>query len=779
MKNVYSLLILVVLFLLSARVFAQSPDWLWASGIGGQGEDSGENMVVDTSGNHYIAGRFSGTINLGAHVLTSQHQNSCYIAKLAPTGNYLWAIDIGASSLTIGGIDLDGNSNLYLTGSFMGSLSLGTITISSHDSSTSSVYIAKLSAIGDWIWANSASGYYNDSANAIAVTSTGICYITGSYSGNLTMGNTTLQGYHNHLFFLAKANVQGQWEFLTGQRLYGNGTGSRGYTISINDNMDLYITSSVSGWLYDQYLPYGGLFIGKFSSTGSLLWSRNASVSPWADLISSASQLDQNGRLIITGSFRGTQLNFAGVTLTGDTDNYSTIYVAAMDESGSTLWVRTAGGLNSYDTSNGLCTDSYSNIYITGNYTSSASFGSSIITSNAERSSYIAKLIPSGDWMYAMSFDAGDPGSGYELTYYGTNLFLLGNYSGTMTIGDNTLSSAGAVDAFIAKLGYYPISASFETSPTIGGYPLEVFFSDTSHYGDSYISEWFWDFGDGATSTDQNPVHVYNNAGTYTVSLSVINFADSSDTHIATDLITVVNPQPELLVNFQEIVHFPPTSIGSTSQGLSLTLTNNGYNPLIIDNVFLGNALSAFHFSIVLPINMAYGEEMTINLSFSPLVLGANMDVLTINNNSVNRPNLEVTLSGLGVLVPLKSPQNLTLTMQDNSAHLDWEAVTENLNDEPVTPDYYFVWINGVSATGTPYCFLAPATDTQYTHLGVGLGAQHMFYKVTAVKFSRNYSSVLASGNDINMLIKPGMSDSEVMDIMHLEEARHFLDKND
>ncbi|MTK64044.1 MAG: PKD domain-containing protein, partial [Methanobacterium sp.] len=56
-------------------------------------------------------------------------------------------------------------------------------------------------------------------------------------------------------------------------------------------------------------------------------------------------------------------------------------------------------------------------------------------------------------------------------------------------------------------------------------------------------TSWLWDFGDGATSTDQNPVHVYNTPGTYTVTLTATNMAGNSNLTL-TNYITVDWPAP-------------------------------------------------------------------------------------------------------------------------------------------------------------------------------------------------------------------------------------------
>ncbi|TGC10941.1 S-layer protein domain-containing protein [Methanolobus halotolerans] len=80
-----------------------------------------------------------------------------------------------------------------------------------------------------------------------------------------------------------------------------------------------------------------------------------------------------------------------------------------------------------------------------------------------------------------------------------------------------------------------PPIASFDTNVTEGSAPLTVQFNDTSSDSDSLS----WDFGDGETSTDQNPVHTYDSTGTYNVTLTATN-GDGDDT--ASTTITV---QPE------------------------------------------------------------------------------------------------------------------------------------------------------------------------------------------------------------------------------------------
>ncbi|MCD4728083.1 MAG: PKD domain-containing protein, partial [Pirellulales bacterium] len=67
-----------------------------------------------------------------------------------------------------------------------------------------------------------------------------------------------------------------------------------------------------------------------------------------------------------------------------------------------------------------------------------------------------------------------------------------------------------------------------------------VNFTDESIDGSGGIDEWSWDFGDDSTSSLQHPTHIYQDTGTYTVTLMVKDQNDSTDIKIKTDYITVL-----------------------------------------------------------------------------------------------------------------------------------------------------------------------------------------------------------------------------------------------
>jgi PKD repeat protein len=109
-----------------------------------------------------------------------------------------------------------------------------------------------------------------------------------------------------------------------------------------------------------------------------------------------------------------------------------------------------------------------------------------------------------------------------------------------------TVTGPGGSDTE-TKTNYITVSttpvADFTASPTSGAAPLTVSFTDQST---NNPTSWSWDFGDGTTSTQQNPSHEYSAAGTYTVKLTASNSC-GSDTETKTDYITVTEPTAQTM----------------------------------------------------------------------------------------------------------------------------------------------------------------------------------------------------------------------------------------
>jgi gliding motility-associated-like protein len=80
---------------------------------------------------------------------------------------------------------------------------------------------------------------------------------------------------------------------------------------------------------------------------------------------------------------------------------------------------------------------------------------------------------------------------------------------------------------------------NFTAATVTGCYPLAVDFRDASAAGSGDITSWLWDFGDGATSTLQNPSHVYNSARNFNVTLQIRNSSGCVSTLTKTSMIQI------------------------------------------------------------------------------------------------------------------------------------------------------------------------------------------------------------------------------------------------
>jgi len=119
-----------------------------------------------------------------------------------------------------------------------------------------------------------------------------------------------------------------------------------------------------------------------------------------------------------------------------------------------------------------------------------------------------------------------------------SDLSLLGSFN----VGDRPMNFGD----FIYSEPVTPPVADFSGTPTEGTAPLTVQFTDEST---NTPTSWSWNFGDGETSEEQNPTHIYTKAGTYTVTLTATNEGGSDD-EVKTDYITVTSPVVAPVANF-------------------------------------------------------------------------------------------------------------------------------------------------------------------------------------------------------------------------------------
>lgn len=191
-------------------------------------------------------------------------------------------------------------------------------------------------------------------------------------------------------------------------------------------------------------------------------------------------------------------------------------------------------------------------------YTGSTTFATAPLTGGWSSANLSVFYLASKDGAYTLGgtvLTSGTPSG----SYFGTNVW---DVSGLLAAGqDSALGYDKKSNDDYYKLPLALLSvrykgtgpaaplAQFSANTTSGDAPLAVQFTDEST---NTPTTWAWDFGDNATSDQQNPVHTFTEAGTYSINLTVSN-DHGSDTEIKTDYITVTVPSggevPDLVVS--------------------------------------------------------------------------------------------------------------------------------------------------------------------------------------------------------------------------------------
>jgi len=113
----------------------------------------------------------------------------------------------------------------------------------------------------------------------------------------------------------------------------------------------------------------------------------------------------------------------------------------------------------------------------------------------------------------------GDGATSYDK--YFTHAFIEpGDYNITLTVWDDDNASSNKTE-IISVRNNKPPDAVFVVKSNIANAGEAIQFYDKSVDMDGTIVSWLWDFGDGETSDEQNPVHEYKKSGDYNVTLTV------------------------------------------------------------------------------------------------------------------------------------------------------------------------------------------------------------------------------------------------------------------
>jgi hypothetical protein len=452
MKNQYLLaLVAVTLFqVIKSEVHAQTPDFDWVRRAGGTGADAASRITVDASSNIYVTGIFRDTATFGTTTLISAGNTDIFIAKYNASGGLLWAKRAGGADIDAAkNIEVDSNGNSYITGEFQGSSTFGSTTLTSTGSYD--CFIAKYDATGNVLWAKQSGGAGLEMGRGIAVDGSGNCYLTGYFDGTATFGNTTFTSSGSYDAFIAKYDATGNFQWAAragssgedfGRNIGLDGSGNSYITGTFKDLASFGSTTLTSSGAED-------IFVAKYDAFGNVLWAKSAGGTN-KDAANGIA-VDGSGNSSVAGEFQGSAT--FGSTMLNSTSTLPDMFIASYDASGNVLWAKHAGGSSS-DFGRNIGLDGSGNSYITGEFEGSASFGSTTLTSSGGVDIFVAKYDASGNvlWAKRAGGNLEERASGIVLDGSG-NAYISGYFLGQADFGSSTVSSSGASDIYIAKLG--------------------------------------------------------------------------------------------------------------------------------------------------------------------------------------------------------------------------------------------------------------------------------------------------------------------------------------
>lgn len=391
---------LVLLFLfvrfITPALHAQG-DWVWANAPTSNPFDHGESITTDASGNSYVAGSFAAYVTFGSVTLNTSNGQSFYVVKFDASGNAMWGkCAMNSPNSQSRSVTVDSSGNVYVAGIFDGPfLRIGTDTIFNTGANNSrDIFLCKFDPLGNLIWLRGGDGNRTDDVGDIAISGNGDCYVAGLFFGPfITFGSDTLYNSNYQSLtcdlFLARFDPAGNQIWLRG---VDSTSGSEvAASVALDQNGDIIVTGSFTDTIitFDTNLLVnrGGedIFLAKYDTSGNVIWAKSFGGS--STEIVDGLCVDIWGNICISGEFTSDTMIVDWLTAanTDTAGNYLDVFVAKFNTNGIPYWVQRTGGMT-HDKAYSMCTDQLGNIFVCGGtYSESFSFASTIVT-NADSS---------------------------------------------------------------------------------------------------------------------------------------------------------------------------------------------------------------------------------------------------------------------------------------------------------------------------------------------------------------------------------------------------------
>jgi hypothetical protein len=299
--------------------------WLRVSQAGGAGNNytySG-GVAVDAAGNAYLTGQLrGGNVRFGGISVGSEGEYNAFVAKLDPAGAWQWATVEGGNGHDNGtGIAVDGSGNAYVTGGFWSTAARFGTTVLRNTGYRGDIFVAKLDASGQWVWAVRGGSNADESGRAIALDPAGNVYVTGSVAGSTAQfGALALAKKETSLDLLVgKLSAAGDWQWVA----TGGGDGpDAGAGIAVEASGRVTVAGNFTGGpaqfgTLPALAAAGGtdIVVAQLNADGTWRWALGGG-GPGDDA-SQGLALTPTGAAQVVGLFEGGALPLGATTLPG------------------------------------------------------------------------------------------------------------------------------------------------------------------------------------------------------------------------------------------------------------------------------------------------------------------------------------------------------------------------------------------------------------------------------------------------------------------------------
>jgi hypothetical protein len=378
--------------------------------VGGTGLDEVNDIANDTAGNIYSTGYFSSPLSqFGNSFLTntsSSNTSDVFVTKSFSNGDVVWVKKIGGANQDRGkAIAVDRAGNIFVTGTFIQSVSFGPGLTLLADSGSADIFICKYDNSGNFLWAINVGGPLGDEVYDLALDNKGNVIITGQYKANAHFGtatatsalDTTGLAYSFDIFVL-KLSGSGTLKWLkTGAAEYND----RGTALAVDSFDNVFLTGQFSDTIqFAQTYPnnvFNTCFVMKMDSLGNELNMVKFSAS--SSLVNSIC-VNSNNEVLFCGEFTGNLL-FLTTPIQQIINPFSRkIYIAKFDNNLNFIYCNAYGSTKSI-TGKRIAVGSDLSYYVFGEFKCTFSqfsdfYGTGIFNSIGHQDLYVAKFANAG-----------------------------------------------------------------------------------------------------------------------------------------------------------------------------------------------------------------------------------------------------------------------------------------------------------------------------------------------------------------------------------------------